>query len=157
MVNVTFVSSGAAGAKSGTLSVTGNGSTQTVGLTGITTVAMVGFSAPTALFNPVMPNTAAVTGTITFKNTATGANAGSFTLTTAPTFAGPGAFSITGGTCAVGTPINPGGTLVPPAAGSSCTIIVQYIPSGTTPSVAHVTIYDTGAAAASQSFSFMVN
>jgi hypothetical protein len=143
-INITFVSSGSAGAKSGTLSVTGNGITQTVALTGITTVATVSFSAPTQLFT-TPATTTTKSDTITVKNTATGANAGSLTLTAAPIvtrYMGLGTFSITGGTCASGTVLAPAGT---PA--GTCTIIVQYIPSGTAPSLARVTI--TGAAAAS--------
>jgi hypothetical protein len=40
----------------------------------------------------------------------------------------------------------------------TCTIIVQYAPSGTTTSFAHVTITDTGVATTSQSSgNFMAN
>jgi hypothetical protein len=84
-------------------------------------------------------------GTITISNTARGANAGPLTLTAAPTIAktaGLGTFSITGGTCVSGLVID---------AGSNCTVTVQYVPSGTSTSTAHLTIADTGAATTSQS------
>jgi len=129
------------------------GAVALTGTTGTTGVATVSFSAITPLLTTTPANTNMKTGTITVTNTATGANAGSFTLTAAPTvvtaFAGPGTFSITGGTCANGTVVAPAGT---------CTIIVQYIPSGTTLSVAHVTITDTGVATTSQtSVNFTAN
>jgi hypothetical protein len=68
-------------------------------------------------------------GVVTVHNTAGGAFAGPFTFTAAPTIAlvpndngsgtGTGTFTITGGTCAAGTVVNPGGI---------CTINVQYVP-----------------------------
>jgi FtsP/CotA-like multicopper oxidase with cupredoxin domain len=85
--------------------------------------------------------------TITVRNSATGASAGALTLTSAPTItqtAGVGtngAFSITGGTCVAGLVVN---------AGSTCTIIVQYVPTTTSTSTAHVTITDTGASTTTQ-------
>jgi hypothetical protein len=88
--------------------------------------ATVSFTGPT----PTLLNgaTTAHSGTVTVHN-ATGANAGPFTFTAAPTIAlvpndngtgtGTGAFTITGGTCAAGTVVAPGG---------ACTITVQYTP-----------------------------
>jgi hypothetical protein len=84
-------------------------------------------------------------GTITISNTAKGENAGPLKLTAAPTIvktAGLGTFSITGGNCVSGMVID---------AGSKCTVTVQYVPSGTSTSTAHLTITDTGAATTSQS------
>jgi hypothetical protein len=84
-------------------------------------------------------------GTITISNTAKGENAGPLTLTAAPAIVktdGLGTFSITGGTCVSGLVID---------AGANCTVTVQYAPSGTSTSTAHLTITDTGAATTSQS------
>ncbi len=127
------------------------GAVALTGTTATTGVATVIFSAPTPSLNPTPATTATKIGTITVTNTSTGANAGSFTLTAAPIVTkvlGAGAFSITGGTCANGTVVAPAGT---------CTIIVQYAPSGTTPSYARVTITDTGAATTSQFSVFTAN
>jgi hypothetical protein len=107
------------------------------------TGATVAFSNPTPSL--VTGATTAHSGTITVTNTATGASAGPLTLTAAPTVTKVGApggtFSITGGTCVSGAIVNP-------VAGSSCTIIVQYNPGGsTTTATANVTITGTGLAA----------
>jgi len=61
-----------------------------------------------------------------------------------------GTFAL-GGTCAVGTPINAGGTLVPPVAGSSCTITITYTPpvgatGGALNGSAHLTVTGYGTA-----------
>ena len=122
------------------------GTTNTVLFT--VTGATVGFSGPTPALNT--GGTTTKTGTITVTNTvAAGATAGPLTLTAAPTItrtAGTGAFSIvttgpTPSSCLSGTVLTQG---------QSCTIVVQYVPSGTATSTAHVTLADTGATTASQ-------
>jgi hypothetical protein len=107
------------------------------------TGATVTFSAPSPALNT--GGTGTKTGTITVRNTATGANAGPLTLTAAPAVvqtvpvASPAKFSVTGGTCASGTVLNPG---------ASCTVVVQYLPGGvTTAATAHVQLRNTGVAA----------
>ena len=123
------------GVKNVGLSTTAIGNTNTVAFT--VQGAAVTISAPTPTLAPTTPNTATETATMTVSNSAT-AN-GNLTLTAAPAIvpvpANP-AFSITGGTCASGTVVAPGG---------SCTIIVQYAPGASTATVnAHVTITGTG-------------
>jgi len=82
-------------------------------------------------------------GTVTVRNTATGANAGLLTLTGAPTLtpvSGSGTFTITGGTCVNGTVVNAGG---------SCVINVHYVPPAAPASVTttmRVNLPNTGAA-----------
>jgi hypothetical protein len=110
------------------------------------TGATPGFAGPTPALTTTTANATTKTGTVTLRNTATGANAGPLTLTAAPVVnrtAGTGAFSVTGGTCVSGTVIPPGG---------SCTIVVQYMPpaTGSLASTGHVTITDTGATTANQ-------
>ena len=103
--------------------------------------ATLTISAPTPVLTSTPANTNTKTGTITVANTATGANAGTFTFSSAPTVtktagAAASSFSITGGSCINGFAI---------AAGSNCTIVVQYLPSGsTTTATAHVTVTGTG-------------
>jgi hypothetical protein len=85
------------------------------------------------------------TGTITVSNAA-GTNAGAFTFTAAPAVAkvgtAGGTFSIAaGGTCVSGHVVNPG---------ASCTIVVQYAPSGTTTATGNVTVTGTGIGTATQ-------
>ncbi len=83
-------------------------------------------------------------GTVTVRNTATGANAGPLTLTGAPTLtpiSGTGTFSITGGTCISGAVVNAGG--------GTCTINVHYAPPAAPASVTstmRVNLPNTGAA-----------
>jgi hypothetical protein len=114
--------------------------------------ATVSFTGPA----PTLLNGAATahSGTVTVHN-ANGANAGPFTFTAAPTIAlvpndngtgtGTGTFTITGGTCAAGTVVAPGG---------ACTINVQYVPPVTPVapaglrSRATVTVTGTGLASA---------
>ena len=160
-INVRFApglngSSAVAGAKSANLSVAASGAaTQTVALTGTTTVASVSFSAMVpSLFNGA---TTAHSGTITLTNNATSTNPGALTLTATPTVtvttAGPAGsgFSVTGGTCVPGFTVPVGG---------ACTIVVMYNPNGSasTTATAHVTVNDTGAVAPSQnSLSFNAN
>ncbi len=122
------------------------------------TGATLAFSAPSPVLTSTPANTTAKTGTITVSNTATGVTAGPVTLTAAPALAaktgnGTGAFSITGGTCANGTVINPGG---------NCTVVVTYTPltSGTNDTAnatTHVTITGTGLAAAANGAAFNAN
>jgi hypothetical protein len=98
-------------------------------------------------FTPAGLNTGGRTpkdGTVTVRNTATGANAGPLTLTGAPTLtpiSGTGTFSITGGTCVSGTVVNAGG--------GSCTVNVHYVPPAAPASVTstmRVNLPNTGAA-----------
>jgi len=82
-------------------------------------------------------------GTVTVRNTATGANAAPLTLTGAPTLtqiSGTGTFSITGGTCISGAVVNAGG--------GTCTINVHYVPPAAPASVTstmRVNLPNTGA------------
>jgi hypothetical protein len=86
-------------------------------------------------------------GTVTVRNTATGANAGPLTLTGAPTLSagvppsGSGTFTITpGGTCVSGAVVNAGGT---------CSINVHYVPPAAPASMStsmRVNLPNTGAA-----------
>jgi hypothetical protein len=104
------------------------------------------FTGPTPALTTTPANGTTKSGTVTLRNSATGATAGPLALTAPPTVnraTGTGTFSITGGTCASGTVLAPG---------STCTIVVQYVPptTGTLTSTAHVTITDTGAATATQ-------
>jgi hypothetical protein len=104
------------------------------------------FTGPTPALTSTPATTTTKTGTVTLRNSATGANAGPLTLTAAPVVnrvTGTGAFTVTGGTCVSGLVLAPAAT---------CTITVQYVPPtpGTLGSTAHVTISDTGAAAATQ-------
>jgi hypothetical protein len=118
--------------RTASLNVAVGGITQIVALSGHDTIATVTVSPITPVLNPATPNTVAVTGTITITNTMnpnTNADAGPYvpnTITLTP-LTNTGTFAL-GGTCAVGTPINAGGTLVPPVAGSSCTITITYTP-----------------------------
>ena len=149
-INLSFApglngSSTALGPKTANLNVAVSGTpVQAVTLTGTTIVGTAAFSAPVPALTTTPRDTTAKTGTITVSNTATGTYAGPLTLSAAPTItqtSGSGTFSITGGSCASGTVISPAG---------NCTLTVQYVPSGTTTSTAHVTITDSGAMNASQ-------
>jgi hypothetical protein len=130
-VVVQFQGTGTAGAKAATLTITDSFGTQTDALTG--TVATVTFAGPTPSL--VTGTTTAHSGLITVSN----AGAGSLTMTAAPAVtkvgAAGGTFSIIAGGCANGTVL---------LAGGSCTINVQYAPSGTTTATANVTITATG-------------
>jgi hypothetical protein len=104
------------------------------------------FTGPTPVLTTTPANGTTKNGTVTLRNSATGANAGPITLTAAPVVnrvTGTGAFTVTGGTCASGTVLAPGAT---------CTIAVRYVPptTGSLASTAHVTISDTGVATANQ-------
>ena len=148
-INVSFApglngSSTAAGPKSANLRVASNGAgTQTVALTGTTTVGTPSWSAMTPSL--VTGTTTAHSGTITLTNAPT--SSGPLNLTAAPTVvktAGPGSFAVTGGTCTTGPFPR---TIV---TGGNCTVTVQYAPSGTTSSTAHIAITDTGDTTATQ-------
>jgi hypothetical protein len=90
-------------------------------------------------------------GTVTVRNTATGANAGPLTLTGAPTLStgvppsGSGTFTITpGGTCVSGAVVN---------SGSTCTINVHYVPPAAPASMSttmRANLPNTGAATSPQ-------
>jgi hypothetical protein len=121
------------GLRTATLTVTPTaGVGQTVPLSGHDTLATVSVSPITPVLNPTPASTVGVTGTITITNTTnpnTFPDAGPFvpSAITLTRISGTGTFTL-GGTCAVGTAINAGGTLVPPVAGSSCTITITYTP-----------------------------
>jgi hypothetical protein len=114
------------------LAVTVGGIAQTVALSGHDTIATITVSPITPALTTNPANATAKTGTITVTNTAnpnTNPDAGPYlpsAITLTPLTA-TGTFAL-GGSCAVGTPINAGGTLVPPVAGSSCTITITYTP-----------------------------
>jgi hypothetical protein len=140
---LTIASATTPGVKNLSVTTAAGGTSNTVAFT--VTGATVAFAGPTPALTTALGNTTTKIGTITVSNTATGANAGPLTLIAAPTIAkvgtAGGTFSITGGTCASGAVISAGG---------SCTISVQYVPSGTATATANVTIADTGAATATQ-------
>jgi len=134
IINVLFVPNGTSQAvRTGTLNVTAGGITQTVALTGHDTIATITVSPITPALTTTPANATAKTGTITVTNTInpnTNADAGPYipTVIRLTRVSGAAGAFVLGGTCAVGTPINAGGTLVPPAAGSSCTITITYTP-----------------------------
>jgi len=102
------------------------------------TGAIVTFTGPAPALTTTPANTTTKTGTVTVSNGA--AATGPLTLTAAPTVvkvgAAGGTFSVTGGTCASGSVIAPGG---------SCTVIVQYVPGASTANAAaHVQITGSG-------------
>jgi hypothetical protein len=133
VINVVFnpVSSSQA-QRNATLAVTVGGITQTVALSGHDTTATITVSPITPALTTNPANATAKTGTITVTNTMnpnTNPDAGPYlpTAITLTPLTNTGTFAL-GGSCAVGAPISPGGTLVPPAAGSSCTITITYTP-----------------------------
>ena len=154
VVNVAFnpISTSLA-ARNATLSVNpvGNGGAAFVSLTGHDSIATITVSPLTpALTAGGASNTTVKTGTITITNTAnpnTNLDAGPWipTAITLTRLTGTGTFA-RGGTCAVGTAVNAGGTLVPPVAGSSCTIIITYTPpaTGSPNASAHLTVTGLG-------------
>jgi len=139
-INVSFAPGVAAnsdttpGNKSTTLTVDTSAGTQTVGLTGTTTVTTVAEAATTPFTGSTASN-----GTITITNS----SAGDFVLTAAPaiTVVGTahGAFTNPGGTCVSGATI--------PASGS-CTVTATYTPTNTTNTTFHVTLTGGGFAGA---------
>ena len=157
LVNVVFNPTSTSQAqRNATLSVNpvGNGAAEFVSLTGHDSIATLAITALTpALTAGPASNTTAKTGTITITNTAnpnTNVDAGPWipTAITLTQLSGTGAFTL-GGTCAVGTAVNPGGTLVPPAAGSSCTITITWTPpaTGSPNGSAHLTVTGLGTTA----------
>jgi large repetitive protein len=142
-VTATCSITSAAGLTARSVTVTGGsyGNTPAFASAFTVTGATPTISAPSPALNT--GGTGTKTGTITVSNAA--AATAPLTLTAAPSVvqtvpAPPAAskFSITGGTCANGTVINPGG---------SCTIVVQYLPGGvTTTATAHVSLANSGAA-----------
>jgi len=134
VINVVFIpTSTSQQVRNATLNVILGGVTQTAALTGHDTIATITVSPITPALTATPANTVAVTGTITVTNTMnpnTNPDAGPYlptAITLTPSATTTGTFAL-GGTCAVGTPINAGGTLVPPIAGSSCTITITYTP-----------------------------
>jgi len=137
-------------ARNANLVVTAGGLSQTVSLTGhdsIATIAVAPATQTTPLMTANPANTVAVTGTITVTNTATrceaapcpagsSIDAGPYipTAITLTPLTGTGTWAL-GGTCAVGTAINPGIAAVPsttppsPAVPSgTCTVTATYTP-----------------------------
>jgi hypothetical protein len=110
---------------------TPSGTTNAVPFT--VTAATLTYTLP--VLTTAIANTATKNGTLTVRNT--GATA--VTLTANPSItktAGAGTFSITiGGSCVSGHVVNPGLT---------CTVLVQYVPSGTANSTAYVSLPLTG-------------
>jgi hypothetical protein len=142
VINVVFVPSGTSQAlRTGTLNVTAGGITQRVTLTGHDTIATIALTPATAAgvtaqLTTTPANATAKTATITITNTMplTNLDAGPYIPTVIRLTRVSGApltDYVLGGTCAVGTPINPGGTVPPaaiPVAGSSCTVTITYTP-----------------------------
>jgi len=147
IVNVVFVPSATTGLRNANLNITAvaaGGVTQTIPLSGQDTVATISV-APLALNITTVPAaTVATTGTITFTNTISlaNANAGPFipTAITVTRLSGTGTFAL-GGTCAVGTAVNPQ---------TNCTVTVTYTPpaAGALAGTARVTLTEIGTASA---------
>jgi hypothetical protein len=152
MLTVVFNPGTTQAVRNANLAVTAGGVTTNVSLTGVDSLAAATASAITPALTATPANTAAVVGTITVTNnavlcvlgpTSTSCPAGSSpyagpyipTAITLTQTGGTGTFAL-GGTCAVGTAINPGATAVPspptPAVPSgSCTVTVTYTPPTT--------------------------
>jgi Abnormal spindle-like microcephaly-assoc'd, ASPM-SPD-2-Hydin len=137
---VTFTPTGTA-ASSGTLSITDNatGSPQSVTLSGTTTVPVttVMVTPVSVTFPAQAENTTSAPMTVTVKNTSTGSE----TLTLSSiTPSGP--FAVSGGTCSTDAS--------PLPAGSSCTILVTFTPTGTAASNGTLTIADNATSGSPQ-------
>jgi hypothetical protein len=137
----------------GTLTVTPPGSTTPAA--GANNAPVAGIRTTTPTMTPTPASLVAITGTITLTNTqsiclATPCPAGSSvdagpllpTAITLTPLTGTGTFAV-GGTCAVGTPINPGVVATPPTPATpsgSCTVTITYTPpvgaTATTPGLA---------------------
>jgi hypothetical protein len=198
VLNVVFnPTSSSQAARTANLVVTAGGLSQTVLLTGHDTIATVAVAPATQTTPPLTaatPNTVAVTGTITVTNTSvlclatpcpagSSVDAGPYLIAGIPTnpagitltpLSGTGTFAL-GGTCAVGTAINPGvaaipanptdGTPATPAVpGGNCTITVTYTPpAGATGAALNgsarlvVTGYGTTAAATTPLINRVIN
>ncbi len=154
VITVDFVPTGTSQAvRTGTLNVTAGGITQTVALTGHDTIATIVVSPATAAgvtaqLTTTPANATPKTATITITNTInpiTNLDAGPYVPTIIRLTRVNGApltDYVLGGTCAAGAPINPGGTLAPPAAGSSCTVTITYTPVlGTTGAALNGTVH----------------
>ncbi|HKV76920.1 MAG TPA: hypothetical protein VJP02_02195 [Candidatus Sulfotelmatobacter sp.] len=139
----TIASSAALGQRS--VSITTPGGTATLNNAFRVVGATVTFTPAGLTTNP--GNRTPKDGTVTVRNTATGANAGPLTLTGAPTLSagvppsGSGTFTISsGGTCVSGAVVNAGGT---------CTINVHYVPPAAPASMSttmRVNLANSGAA-----------
>jgi hypothetical protein len=140
------------------LAVTIGTITQTVALSGHDSIATITVSPLTPALTTNPANATAKTGTITVTNTMnpnTNPDAGPYIPTVirlTRVSGAPLADYVLGGTCAVGTAINAGGTLNPPVAGSSCTITITYTPAVGTVGAAlngtvHLTVTGYGTAA----------
>jgi hypothetical protein len=157
VLNVIFnPTSSSQAARNASLVVTASGISQTVALTGHDSIATIAVSpatgtAGTPAMSATPANTVAVTGTITVTNTSTrcdaattagcsaagipagyppmSVDAGPYipTAITLTPLTGTGTWAV-GGTCAVGTAINPGLAAVP---ASATTPASAYVPSGT--------------------------
>jgi hypothetical protein len=151
MVTVVFIpNSTSQAARNANLVVTAGGLSQTVSLTGHDTIATIAVSPATQTtptMRPTPASTVAITGTITVTNTSTlcvatpcpagsSLDAGPYmpTAITLTPVSGTGTWAV-GGTCAVGTAINPGVAAVPsttppsPAVpNGTCTVTATYTP-----------------------------
>ena len=175
------------------LVVTAGGLSQTVALTGHDTIATIAVSpatqtcpgaagcapgAPAMVATPA--NVAAVTGTITVTNTmilcfaapcpaGSSVDAGPYipTAITLTRLTGTGTWAV-GGTCAVGTAINPGVVAVPPtpaAPGGNCTVTAAYTPpttctattTATCAGTARLTVNGIGTASAAAIINRVIN
>jgi hypothetical protein len=129
---VTFTPTGTA-PSSGTLSITDNaaGSPQSVTLSGTTIVPVttVTVTPTTVTFPAQAENTTSAPMTVTVKNTST--NSETLTFSSIST---SGPFAVSGGTCSTDAS--------PLPAGSSCTILVTFTPTGTAASSGTLTIVD---------------
>jgi len=156
VVNVVFVPNTTQGLRTATLTVTPVSlPAQTASLVGRDTIATVAVSAITPALTTTPASTVAHTGTITVTNTQVacfaplipgnpaGCNvdAGPYTPTAITFTTGTPSLTayVLGGTCAVGTPINPG---------TSCTITITYTPptTGTITGNVHLTVNGYGTA-----------
>jgi len=141
-ITATFNIASVPGLGARNVQVTTPGGTSAINAGDVFTVrgATVSVSAPAPSMTTGVANTNVKNSIITVSNAA--AATAPLTLTANPTIVvttvGAGSFSITGGTCVNGAIINPG---------SNCTINVQYTPTGTTTSTAHVSLANTGASA----------
>jgi hypothetical protein len=151
-IQVTFTPK-STGLKTATLTVNGPApASLTLTGTGVTTMAISG---PVPVLNPATANLTVKTGVVTVTNT----GAGVLTLGATPVgvalATGSGAFVLV--TPATGTPCAGGAAL---AAGTSCTVGVQYTPPpapASLTSTAVITVADSGAATATQTLTITGN
>ncbi len=137
---VTFTPTGTA-PSTGTLSISDNatGSPQTVTLNGTTTaqVTTVMVTPASVTFPAQAQNTTSAPMTVTVKNTSTGSETLTFSSIT---ISGP--FAISGGTCSTDAS--------PIAAGSTCTILITFTPTGTAASTGTLTLADNATSGSPQ-------